>query len=122
MVITLGVRDCQYRDVQGGIVELVDDQTGNILTSGSGAADIHMAYFSTDSLPNAACTHTVATKSLWSALNVPTDRPLTARTKGRMCDTDATGNPCPLVPLGERHIPAIPDTIVIVRPYRLSKP
>jgi hypothetical protein len=55
--------------------------------------------------------------ALFSAINVPTDRPLHVRAYGRFQDSDSVTSP-PM--LGERAIPIIPGQIAIVRPYRLT--
>ena len=119
MTLVVGVRDCQYRDVVGGIVQIFDDTTGLPLVSGkqdAGYDDFRAAYFGTMGTPDIACTHTSAQQALYAAINVPTDRPLTVRASGRMSASDTSP-----VMLKERKLPAIKDTIVIVRPYKIYK-
>jgi hypothetical protein len=115
MTVTIGVRDCQYRDVLGGIIELIDDATGQPLVSGEG--DFRAQYFGPNGFPEPTCKHTVAQQSLYAAVNVPSDRSITVRASGRMSDSDTA----PVV-LGTRKLPAVPGFIIIVRPYRLTPP
>jgi hypothetical protein len=116
MTLVSGVRDCQFRDVGGGLIEIVDAVTGQVVPPGNGASDYRGSYFGSGGTPDARCTHTVAAQSLYAAVNVPIDHPLKVRALGRMKASDvAVRN------LGERTIPAWADTIAIIRPYRLTK-
>lgn len=114
MTMVVGVRDCKYRDVSGGFAEVFDDTTGLPFVSGQG--DFRAAYFGNSGIPDLACRHTVAAQSLYAAVNVPSDRKVTVRVSGRMFASDTS----PVV-LGERKLPQIPGSIVIVRPYRVLK-
>jgi len=113
MNVVVGVRDCNFKDVSGGIVQLIDDTTGMPLPTGNGPTDMRTSYF-LGSVPDTRCTHTTAPNSLYSGLNVPTDRSVTARAFGRKSASDAAP-----VLLGERKIPVHKNAIVIVRPYRI---
>jgi hypothetical protein len=120
MILVVGVRDCQFRDVAGGVVEIFDDTTGMPLVSGeqgAGHDDYRAAYFSPMGFPDQACTHTSTPQSLFTALNVPLDHPLTARASGRRTAADTT----PVV-LGERKLPVLPNMIVAVRPTKIYRP
>jgi hypothetical protein len=114
--LVTAVRDCAGHDLLGGIVDLIDDATSQPLPTGNGATDLHWAYFGSDSFPRAECTHTVASPlALWSALNVPSDRKLRIRLRGRMHATDAQP-----VSIDERVLELVPDVIMIERAYRLT--
>ena len=115
MQLTVGARDCQYRDVQGAIIEVIDDTTGLALTKGKLPNEPAVAYFGLDSLPDPRCTHTVATPSLYAVANAPTDHSLTVRLSGRMSESDAT----PKV-FAQSKIPSVANVIVIDRPFRIS--
>jgi hypothetical protein len=114
MIITMGARDCQYRDVQGATVEVIDEATGQPLPPAQTPTDPRFAYFDVTNLPNTACTHTVAQPALFAGINVPTDKSLTVRVSGIMHPGEA-----PKV-LGEKHLTPVPDKILIDRPYRLN--
>src|SRR5262249_18408964 len=114
--VVTGARDCASHELLGGMIDLVDDATGQPLPVGAGPGDLHSAYFGSDDLPHTECVHTVALPiALWAAINVPTDRKLRIRLSGRMRETDAQ----PVV-LGERALELVPDTILIERAYRLT--
>lgn len=116
-VLTAAVRDCQNRYVAGGILQIYDDTTMQPVAPGEGSGDLHAEYFNDESLPSPICTHTTLPQALFSALNVPTDRPLHLRAYGRFQPSDSATSP-PMI--GERAIPALPGQIVIIRPYRLT--
>lgn len=115
-LIVTSARDCQDHEIRGGIIELVDDATGEVIVDKSGAQDIRLAYFNTDRFPDLRCRHTVAQQSLWVAENVPNSRSWTIRVLGRMTASD-------VVPklIGTRKIELLPDSIMIPRAYRLAK-
>ncbi len=115
MTVVVGARDCQYRDVSGGQMELWDDTTGLQLIPGQG--DLRASYFGNSGVPDLACKQTVAAQALFAAVNVPSDHAITIKATGRMSSSD----PPKGVPLGERKLPKIPGSIVIVRPYRVFK-
>jgi hypothetical protein len=115
--ITTGVRDCQNRNVAGGIIHIVDDATMLPVPTGEGASDFHEQYFDKSVFPDTTCTHTTLPQSLYAAINVPTDRPLHVHAYGRMTASDSVSSP-PL--LGVRTVPVLPGQIVIVRPDRLT--
>ena len=115
--IVIGVRDCDFKEVLGGTVEVIDDATGKPVQQSVGTSDMRGAYFGTSGFPDSECTHTVAAQALYVALNVPTDRPITIRSRARMSDLD----PSPGRVLGERKLQRFPGYIVIQRPYRLTK-
>ena len=117
MAIVIGVRDCDFKDVLGGTVEVIDDATGKPVQESVGVTDMRGAYFGTSGFPDGACTHTVASQALYTALNVPTDRPITVRSRARMSELD----PSPGRVLGEKKLQRFPGYIVIERPYRLTK-
>lgn len=115
MTVVVGARDCKYRDASGGIAEIFDDTTGLPLVSGT--KDFRAAYFGLGGLPDVTCKHTVAQQSIYAAVNVPADHSFSVRMSGRLSAADSS----PVV-LGERKLPSISGAIVIVRPYRLTKP
>jgi len=116
-IITTAVRDCQNRYVAGGILQIVDDATMQPVATGLAETDMHAEYFDSQGFPDAVCTHTTLPQALFSAINVPLDRPLHVKAYGRMQESDSVTSP-PM--LGERAIPNIPGQITIVRPYRIS--
>ncbi len=115
--ITTGIRDCQNRNVAGGILQIVDDATMQPVATGESATDLHEQYFDKSGFPDTTCTHTTLPQSLFAAINVPTDRPLHVRAYGRFQESDSVTAP-PLI--GVRAVPVLPGQIVIVRPTRLT--
>lgn len=122
MSVVIGVRDCRYRDVVGGVVQLVDDATGQVITNDAAHADFRGAYFNSSGFPDPACTHTTAVfnqqYALYAALNVPMNTTVTAKVFGRTSELDSKTDP-PL--LGTRQVPQIPGAVVIIRPYKIIK-
>jgi hypothetical protein len=117
MGIVMGVRDCDFKEVSGGTIEVIDDGTGLPIQQSAGTTDYRGAYFGSSGFPDTACTHTVATQSLYTALNVPADRSITIRARARTSDLD----PSPGHILGEQKLRRFPGYFVIQRPYRLTK-
>lgn len=94
-IVAVAVRDCADDDVEGALVDLVDDATQQPLSACNGARDLRYVYFDTSSLPNANCTYTNHEEPLVVMINAPAngDGPAvghgyTIRFRGRIDDTD----------------------------------
>ena len=120
-LVVSAARDCQGREVRGGVLELIDGETGQPVPTGKATGQLRSSYFF-GGIPTEGCTFTSADKAIWSAINAPVNMPGNAhkysvRLSGRMHDTDVAA-----AVLGETPIETWTDQASIVRPYRLTPP
>lgn len=121
-VLTSVVRDCQGRDVSGGVFELIDGQTGKPIETGTDFGAPHSSYFQ-NALPTTNCTFTSNEQAGWVMVNAPVNvddqgqsRRLRLRLKGRMRARDARP-----VMIAERDVELFAGTMSLVRVTKLHQ-
>jgi len=125
-ILVSAARDCQARDMRGGILELVDDATGQVVTTDKSTGGARIVYFNEVGLPSTTCTFTTnVSQSVWSVLNSPVNIDATGtsthsysvRLRGRRTKAD----PQPVV-LNQVPVELWGTAGNVVRPYKQTPP
>lgn len=125
-ILVSAARDCQARDMRGGILELVDDATGQVVTSDKSTGGARVVYFNDTGLPSTTCTYTTnVSQAVWSVLNAPVNMDATGtsthsysvRMRGRRTAADAQP-----VLLNQVPIELWGGAGNVVRPYKQTPP
>lgn len=111
-------RDCGGHDVRGARFELLDDSTGLVVESASGAGLPHQTYLQF-ALPNPDCTFTSYDQAAWVMINAPANTSDTGtthgyrlRVKGRMHGSDMEP-----VSFAETQVEMVPGAITYTNLY-----